>query len=106
MLENKSCPNASAESLAYIHKGRPAKLSDGILWCKIKNGYRIFNLPKRKIFQLEDMGAQLWELFIQKLDHTSVVERICEEYDVENHVASEDVEAFVEKLYAHGIFAG
>lgn len=50
------------------------------------------------LFALSELGSFIWDLLPEAEDAEAILTRILEEYEVEEAVAREDLEAFLEKL--------
>lgn len=55
------------------------------------------------IIKLNDSASDLWEWLIEGAEQDELVRRLCEQYDVEEQTAADDVARFIDKLRAEGI---
>ena len=60
-------------------------------------------VPFQKPIPVNEMGAEIWELLVCG-QRDRIVEKLCEEYQIERVEVIQDVEYFIKDLEKHGIF--
>ena len=63
----------------------------------------ILNLVDENYYGVDKAGARIWELIQEPRTLGEIVERICEEYDVERNKVEQDVDALVSELLARSL---
>lgn len=60
-------------------------------------------IPYVKPVPMNEMGADIWKLYVQGFAAEEIAERLSSAYDVSAGSVKEDVSAFLEELKAQGI---
>jgi hypothetical protein len=55
------------------------------------------------LFVLTELGAFIWDLLPEAENEAQILEKILEEYDVEEHIAGADLSEFMQKLHSLNI---
>ena len=63
----------------------------------------IMQLATSALFTLNQVGARIWELADGRMTADQIVQRICQEFEVEKAVAERDARDFIERLAKHGV---
>ncbi len=58
------------------------------------------------LITVNEVGASIWNMLQKEVTFEEVVKGILDEYEVEESVARQDVEEFLEKLAENGILIG
>ncbi len=58
------------------------------------------------IYSLNELGTAIWELIDGKTSVSSIVDRICTEFEVSCEVAASDVQEYLECLEEAGLIQG
>jgi len=63
----------------------------------------IFTPEDSMIHSLNEVGTRIWELLEQEKTIEDIVKVICQEYEVEEKEAEQDITKFINELHAKGI---
>ena len=81
-------------------------IKDGYLLREVTGNYLIMPLKGelnfKKLMTLNETGAFLWRLLEQGATREMLLERMQEEYEVDEQTASRDLDIFLEKLRSTG----
>ena len=58
------------------------------------------------LITVNDVGVDIWNMLQEEVTMDELVQGILNEYDVEEEVARNDIQEFLDKLIEGGIFAG
>ena len=65
----------------------------------------IVNANRGEIVVLNESGALIWPLLDGTNDLATIIARVCEHFDVDEHTARADVEAFLDSLHERDALA-
>lgn len=87
------------------------KIKQGLLLKSVEGGFIVIAVGKMvKEFNgaitLNSSGAFLWQQLEKGVTKSQLIERLCNEYEVDNDKAENDVNAFVEKLTKANLIEG
>jgi hypothetical protein len=63
----------------------------------------MLNIARGQYHSLNDVGARVWELLAEPTTRDTLVERLVEEFDVEQDVCGAEVDAFIGELSERGL---
>jgi hypothetical protein len=63
----------------------------------------LLSIDKGEYYQLNGPGGRIWELFEQPLRVAAVVDRLCEEFEVERPACEVQVLEFLQRMLAEGL---
>jgi two-component SAPR family response regulator len=69
-----------------------------VRWAAVGNGFVLYNSLTDAYFQLNDVGASIWELLDGSLEAEQVAEEISKEYSVDLATAESDVAEYISEL--------
>ena len=65
----------------------------------------LVDIGTNRIFELNESGTRVWELLDQGLNTDRIVQRLIDEFDVEDEQAAGDVKKLLSQLEAEGLLA-
>jgi len=63
----------------------------------------LVHIPTNRIFELNETGSRVWEMIGEGLNTDQIVERLAEEFDVEEARASDEVNELLTRLRNEGL---
>jgi len=84
----------------------PIDLCKYISWQRIGENVYIFNELEHKVFILEDVSADFWQLIVTKNNMYEVVKEMLDKYNTDEDTIRKDVLLFVEKLSEISVIKG
>lgn len=74
-----------------------------VAYQKLLDEIVLLNLDSGIYYSTNELGARIWELCDGKTDLKGITKKICEEYEVAEVEAKDDVFAYVEDLIKEGL---
>lgn len=78
------------------------KIKDGLLLCKVGDSSVVMatgsSMHLHGLTTINETGAFIWSQLLTDTDEDTVVRAMCEEFDVDDATAREDVRAFIQTL--------
>jgi hypothetical protein len=65
----------------------------------------LVHIPTNRIFELNETGTRIWEMLGQGLDANRIVQKLIEEFDVEDVQAADQVNYLLVQLQNEGLLA-
>ena len=72
-------------------------------WQQMGEDVIVLSPAERKAHELNGVGAFLWGCLEQPVSVEELIERVCQEYDVDPGVAATDLNHFLQKLVDQGL---
>lgn len=82
------------------NNGMKVKRSDEAVWRVIDDEVVVLFPREPELHALTGCGSRVWELLEVETAISEIVQKICDEYDVEPQRASEEINEFINKLAA------
>jgi hypothetical protein len=79
--------------------------SDRIAARKVGGEMVILSADDSSVFVLNEVGTFIWESSDGRTTLDAIVERVCDEFDVDRDTARQDTAAFVDALSAAGLLS-
>jgi hypothetical protein len=65
----------------------------------------LVHIPTNRIFELNETGSRVWEMIGQSLNADQIVQRLADEFDVEQAQAADEVNELVTRLRDEGLLS-
>lgn len=82
--------------------GKPVRARH-VRWGAVGDGFVLYNSVSDSYFQVNEVGASIWELLDGSLDEQEVVDEIAKEFSVDVDTAKADVAEYVSELLKAGL---
>jgi hypothetical protein len=79
------------------------EIGDGVLCQTVHDEIVLLNTTNLEYYALDKVGARMWQLLLEYPDFGVVADRICQEYDVDETAAHNDVISLVRRLQSAGL---
>ncbi len=81
-----------------LEKKYPCRNEEKCIWRFIDNETIIFSEEGQWIHQLNDLGAEIWNMCDGKLSIAGIINKTCDDFDVKEEAAEADIISFIEEL--------
>ncbi|HET8655588.1 MAG TPA: PqqD family protein [Longimicrobiaceae bacterium] len=82
---------------------RRATISNDVLFQEVEGQAVLLDLGREYYFSLDDVGTRIWSLLVEQAEVSTVVERMCELYDVDEAALRLDLALFLARLASAGL---
>lgn len=82
---------------------RRATVSDDVLFQEVEGQAVLLHLGREYYFSLDDVGTRIWSLLVEQPDVNTVVEQMCDLYDVDEATMRRDLALFLARLADAGL---
>ncbi|BAF73017.1 PqqD family protein [Sulfurovum sp. NBC37-1] len=82
---------------------KKVKFADMVFAQEVDGEMVLLDMNSENYFGLDAVGTDIWVAMQQKKNLQEVLESLLEQYDVEEEVIKQDLEAFVHKLVESGL---
>jgi Coenzyme PQQ synthesis protein D (PqqD) len=65
----------------------------------------LVHIPTNRIFELNETGSRVWEMIGESLNADQIVQRLADEFDVEEAQAANEVNELVTRLRDEGLLS-
>lgn len=89
--------------IVNLEKKYPCRNERNCIWRFLDNETVVFSDDGQLVHQLNDTGAEIWEMLDGKTSITQIVNKIYEEFDVQKEEAETEVKLFIETLHKKGL---
>lgn len=86
-----------------LQNSYPCRNEQDCIYRVIDNEAVIFSEEGQWIHELNSIGVEIWELCEGVLSFQAIVDKICDEYEIEREVAEADILSFIEELSKKGL---
>jgi hypothetical protein len=77
--------------------------SHNVIAKRLEGGALLVHMSTNRIFELNETGRRVWELLAQCEDVDSIVERLVEEFEVDQVRAAQELESLLARLQSEGL---
>lgn len=80
------------------NNAKKVKRTDGVVW-RVVDGEAVILIPEEAaLHALTGCGSRIWDLIEEEIAVPEIVQRICNEYDVDQQRAEREITEYVHKL--------
>ncbi len=90
MLEN--------EQAKYLYRNE-----QDCIWRMIDNEAVIFSGEGQWLHELNSIGIDIWNMCDGTLNFQEIIDKVCDQYEVEKEIAEADISSFVDELSKKGL---
>jgi hypothetical protein len=65
----------------------------------------LVHIPTNRIFELNETGSRVWELIGESLDKDQIVQRLADEFDVEEAQVADELNELLTRLRNEGLLS-
>lgn len=79
------------------------KISEKVVFSDLGDSGVLLNLTDEQYYELDDIGAKIWQLFQQHDDPGIVIKHLLDEYNIDEATLRRDVAELIEAMKASGL---
>jgi hypothetical protein len=79
------------------------EIGDSVIYQDLQNEVVILNMTSQQYYGLDDIGASMWKMLLDRRSLAVVADQLVRDYEVESAVAEKDLESLVRRLLDCGL---
>lgn len=92
-------PNAQIAFMSLVVR------NSDLISSRVDSDVVMMSFSKGEYYGISGVGSRIWELLETPTTVGHIVEKLCEEYEVEDEICRADVEEFVDRLDSLGLLS-